>query len=682
MPSASYPPRAVEVRVSEVLTADEARDPDRWLAALAWLVVGLSLLQILLFGFGREQAAHALVGEAILRGEAPYRDVWDPSAPGIFLLHAAVQALLGKSMLALRLVEVGGLLCLVFSCRSLGASVFGSPTAGLLGGALAALVHAQLEFVHTGHPESFAGVFTVGALAVTLRFDRSVQRQAVLLGLLLGGLLAFKPTLAAIGVVCVAHLVRRLQITRGAAAAVAPALITALSALAPILACLAWFHSRGASAELWWTLTDLATARAEAAAAGRSAPELFYTASAEALVGASSLVAVGLIAALLQRPVYAREREALFLVFGVLSIQLAAIALEATFSPHHFGATLPLLALVAGLGWYKLWRRLLPSGPSGLLALAAFTLVVGSMREPTRELPEGFWRRSAVRLGYLLRVGAATTREALDARLSRHGDYDLPAVRRLAEHLSHELSPGDTLHITFDEPLLYWLSSARPATPFVRGAPPPFPDSPTPPPFPPELLRLPTSLERLRPQYMLQRASASPGEASSAEAPPSNAPPHDEVTPPRAPSAHDGALPALHADPSPAPSTGTRTGAPTEPSPGDAAARAQEATATDAHAADAAAHDSAAHGTAPHGTAHDIAPHGAAPHSTAPHGAANHDPASHDAHPAPHGDAPTPAAHTSLDARWFGAHYDATTTMEGVTLYELRAKPRSLPAPP
>lgn len=638
MPSASYPPRAVEVRVAEVLTADEARDPDRWLAALAWLVVGLSLLQILLFGFGREHAAHALVGEAILRGDMPYRDVWDPSAPGIFLLHAAVQALLGKSMLALRLVEVLGLLGLVFGCRSLGASVFGSPTAGLVGGALAALVHAQLEFVHTGQPESFAGFFTVGALAVTLRFDRSVHRQAVLLGSLLGGVLSFKPSLAAIGVVCVAHLVRRLQITRGAAAAVAPALLTALSAFVPALVCFLWFHRRGASAELWWTLTELATTRAEVAAAGRSAPALFYTASAEALVGASSLIAVGLLAALLQRPGAAREREALFLVFGALSLQLATIALEATFTPHHFGATLPLLAFVAGLGWYKLWRRLLPSGPSGLLALAAFTLVVGSMREPTRDLADGFWRRSAVRLGYLLRAGTATTREALDARLSRHGDYDLAAVRRLAEHLSHELSPGDTLHVTFDEPLLYWLSSARPATPFVRGAPPPFPDSPTPPPFPPELRRLPTPLERLRPQYVLQRASAS------------LALPHDEATRPRAPSAHDGALPALHADPSPAPPPEPGTEAPTEGSPGDAAARAQEATAaTDAHAADAANHDGAAHG------------------------APNHDPASHDAHP---------AAHASLDARWFGAHYDATTTMEGVTLYELRAKPRSLPAPP
>src|SRR5690606_41018425 len=124
------------------------------------------------------------------------------SAPGIFLLHAAVQALLGKSMLALRLVEVLGLLGLVFGCRSLGASVFGSPTAGLVGGALAALVHAQLEFVHTGQPESFAGFFTVGALAVTLRLDRSVHRQAVLRGSLLGGVRSVKRSLAPLGVEC------------------------------------------------------------------------------------------------------------------------------------------------------------------------------------------------------------------------------------------------------------------------------------------------------------------------------------------------------------------------------------------------------------------------------------------------------------------------------------------------
>lgn len=580
MPSASCPPPAAEVRVAEVRiakmrvtevgAADDVHDPDRWLAWLAWLVIAFALLQVLLFGFGRDHAAHALVGEAVLRGEMPYRDAWDPSAPGIFLLHAAVQGLLGKSMLALRLVEIGGLLVLVFCFRSLGANAFGSPTAGLVGAAIAALVHAQLEFVHTGQPETIAGFFTAGALAVTLRFDRSVQRQATLLGLLLGGLLLFEPSLAPVGLVCGAHLVRRLQITRGGPAAVAPALITLLCALSPALACLLWFHSRGATPELWWTLTDWAAIRAEAAAAGRTAPELFYTASVEALVGASSLVAVGLVAALLQRPSYAREREALFLVFGVLSVQLASIALEATFAPHHFGATLPLLALVGGLGWYKLWRRLLPTGPSGWFALAAFAVVVGSMRGPTQDLPQGFWQRSALRLGYLLRVGPLSTRDELDRQLSTHGDYDLAATRRLAQHLNQELSPGDTLHVSVDEPLVYWLTSAHAASPFLRGPSTLVPtkagaaspeSAPFAPPLPPTLQ---ASLEALRPEYVLRsaagvsdeparsghespRTTLAPARPPVAPSPPSHGPTSDDAPSTRATAdrppgvaAHDG----------------------------------------------------------------------------------------------------------------------------------------------
>jgi hypothetical protein len=43
----------------------------------AGLVLGLAALQILLFGFGRDQGIYAVVGSGILRGEMPYRDLWD-----------------------------------------------------------------------------------------------------------------------------------------------------------------------------------------------------------------------------------------------------------------------------------------------------------------------------------------------------------------------------------------------------------------------------------------------------------------------------------------------------------------------------------------------------------------------------------------------------------------------------
>jgi hypothetical protein len=465
MPSASFPPG-----VAEVVPAEDAREPERWLVAACWALIVFCVVQVLLFGYGREQTAQALAGEALLRGGVPYVDVADPSAPGIFFLHAALQGALGKSMLALRLVEALGLLgqalCLVW----LGGVLFGSRTAGVLGAALATLLHAQLEFWHTGRPESFAGFLTVAALLVTVRSGVRVPGQAALLGLLAAAVGLFQPALASFVLVCAAYLARRLQATRGTQALLLPGAILAACLLTPLCLTAGWFAAHGALSEFWQALRTVPSPQAEAAWAGRSAPELFYAAMAEAAVGFSALIAVGLLAACMQRPLFAREREGLFLVFGLLSVQLAAIALEGELAVHHFGATLPLLAFVSGLGWFKLWRRLSSTGVSGMLAFASFLFVVGAMQQPVTDLPQGFWQRSALRTGYILRVGPLTNREELERELMTRGDYDLPHLRRVSSELTEELAPTDRLYVASDEPMLYWLTPARPAHSTLRGA--------------------------------------------------------------------------------------------------------------------------------------------------------------------------------------------------------------------
>src|SRR3954464_9636902 len=136
--------------VSGLLSRARARPTaDTWLCRIAWAVVALSALQILLFGFGRDQGIYAVVGDAMLDGKMPYRDVWDFKPPGIFFVFAFAEALFGKAMASIRLVEVAGLLAMVLAFRGLGRTLFDSSTTGLLGAALAVLIHAELEFWHT-----------------------------------------------------------------------------------------------------------------------------------------------------------------------------------------------------------------------------------------------------------------------------------------------------------------------------------------------------------------------------------------------------------------------------------------------------------------------------------------------------------------------------------------------------
>src|SRR5688572_5222181 len=118
MPGSSVPPAA------EVVPRLQLRDPDAWLRLFAWMVIALSAMQVLAFSFGRDQGIYATVGEGMMRGQVPYRDLWDFKPPGIFLVYGVAQTLFGKSMLAPRLLEVMGLGVSVWCCVRLAQAFF------------------------------------------------------------------------------------------------------------------------------------------------------------------------------------------------------------------------------------------------------------------------------------------------------------------------------------------------------------------------------------------------------------------------------------------------------------------------------------------------------------------------------------------------------------------------------
>src|SRR5260221_8420815 len=152
MPTESVRPPA------EVVPRLAVRDPDQWLAIVCWLVVAFSSLSILLFSFGRDQGIYALVADVMLKGGMPYRDAWDFKPPGIFLTYAFAQGVFGKSMLSIRLLEVIGLVATVFGLQRLGHVFFDRPKAGLVAGALASLIHAELQVWPTAQTEAFRRV--------------------------------------------------------------------------------------------------------------------------------------------------------------------------------------------------------------------------------------------------------------------------------------------------------------------------------------------------------------------------------------------------------------------------------------------------------------------------------------------------------------------------------------------
>jgi len=469
MPSASVPPPA-----AEVLTSDTKSDPDSWLHLVSWSVIVFSVAQILVFSFGRDQGIYANVAEGVLNGDVPYRDRWDFKPPGIFFVYAASFATFGKSMIAPRLVEALMVIGAVLGLRRLGTTFFQSRLAGLMAGAVYALVHAQMDFWHSGQPESFAGPLTIYALVLTTHpWPRQKRGWAWLLtGLLFGCAFVLKPPFGGGAIACAYYLysTRRADGRRFVHAAL-PFLWIGLASLIPILTCFAWFWAKGGWPALSWTLFEFAPGYTALSWVRREAGSMFFHALSEGFFGLSSLLALGTIACAAIHPRANREREGLALILFVLAFQLVGITIQGKFFQYHFGASIPLIALIAGQGYYKLWRRIGPGSTSGLLSFSAFLIVAATMRLPVNDTPGGFWPRSLTRMHYLLTAGHSLNRAELDEKLHYVGGYDLSVARKTALEVKRHIEPGDPIYIWGFEPVIYSLSEAKPASRYIYNVP-------------------------------------------------------------------------------------------------------------------------------------------------------------------------------------------------------------------
>lgn len=469
MPSASVPPPS-----ASVLTGEVEQDPELWLRVVAWITIVVSLLQVLAFSFGRDQGIYGAVAEGILRGEVPYRDLWDFKPPGIFFVYAGSFALFGKSMLAPRLVEVLFSFGAVLGLRRLGGVFFQSRTAGLMAAAIYALIHAQLDFWHTGQPESFAGPLTIYALVVTTHAWKRKRRPIAWIGvgLLFGLAFVLKPPFGGGAIACAGYLsARRRREGTTLPRAATPFLWIGLSSLIPICALCVWFWLKGGWPALSWTLFEFAPGYTQLSWVNRSAGGMFFLALSEGFFGYSSLLAFGVIAAASLHPRAQGEREAFALILGVLAFQFVGIAIQGKFFQYHFGASVPLIALIAAQGYLKLWQRIALGSLPGSIAFALFMVLAASMRLPVNDTPEGFWRRTLTRMEYVLSAGRSLSRSQLDEQLHYVGGYNLDVAKRTALELSQHVQPGERIYIWGFEPVIYSLSHTLPASRYIYNVP-------------------------------------------------------------------------------------------------------------------------------------------------------------------------------------------------------------------
>lgn len=453
---------------------------DGVLVVLALGACGYLLANLIAFQYGRDQGIYALVATRMLHGIAPYRGTWDFKPPGIYFVFALAEVLFGSSMYAVRILEAAGFASLIWACAVFSRRHVGSATAGVIGGALAILIHAQLEFWHTAQPGGFGAILLIWALVCatfepTAADSRGALKQTAAwcaAGALYGCAALLKPPFGGGLLVSVAVVAYRrgrggIALSRWQALR-APAAAMGLGAVLPVLLTVAYFLAKGAWSDLYAALFVFAPHYTALSFRVSWFPQLFLHALREWAFTFSAVAPVGLALLLLLPPLSPREREGMVHVAGLIAAVLVGVAIQAKFFPYHFDAALPLTALLAGWGFWKLWIRA-HRQPLGVVAVLALVGILLQARSVTGDLlPDTFSARCRMRLAALLHPAA---RARINEHLYSVREVNSGANRRVAAWVDAETRPGDSVYVWGFEPVIYLLADRQPASRYIYDVP-------------------------------------------------------------------------------------------------------------------------------------------------------------------------------------------------------------------
>jgi hypothetical protein len=458
------------------------------------VVVAACAALILTFGLGRDQAIYAVVARNLLDGGTPYRDAWDFKPPGIFFVYAFAQGLLGGAAWNARLVEALGLIATSAGLVHLAKRWWKAPTIGWLAAAFGAVVHAQLDFWHTGQPETFGGMLVVAGLVLAAR-DSAKPQHLIGAGVLLGLAGLLKPPIAGVGAVLAFwHAARRMHPIEAwrprLRAGLAPIGWVLLGGVLPFVLTVAWFASRGALDDVIRTFAVFTPRYTKLGWVDDSLLGLLGRSAVEWLTHYWSGMAVGLILFVAQfRALWVKP--AIGLLIGAIAIQLFGIALQAKFFPYHFASTWPLAALLAAWGWWGLWSVARRRGRLGMLAMVACAAVAIVGRSATKDVYGTFWVRALRRARLFLwdRDELVT----IDG-LATVADINAGANRAAASFVRERTAPGTPIYVWGFEPAIYHLADRPASSRYIYNVP----------------QRVPWSSEWARPELLAELAERPP----------------------------------------------------------------------------------------------------------------------------------------------------------------------------
>jgi hypothetical protein len=416
--------------------SDSFRAPRLALSALA--VGALALLAAtavssLWWGFGRDQAIFAWVGDVILRGGVPYRDAWELKGPGTPLFFALAEALFGRHLWAIRVLDLSLLAAsLLAAGRWLGRAL--DPRSAAIGVALFGLAYASGGYWYTAQADGWIAMTQLVLLALLFASAgrRLGARELFGAGLLIGLATTHKPLFALSWLALLPALLAPGALARRRWR---DAALSLAGVGLPLAALTAWFAAHGALGQVGEVLfgynlrSHLAVSLPFADHAGRWL--LFATLPGVGLTWVLS--AAGAAFLWRERP------RALAAAAILLALDVASVILGKWYFEYHFLPLLAVSCVLAGAGVHSARTR---TERWGLVCAVALVLA----------------QRSAVLAhdthDWLRLLTGVKTRAEYDDRFGSPGrGYAQPTSLRAAEYLAARAEPGDCALIWAFDPL-------------------------------------------------------------------------------------------------------------------------------------------------------------------------------------------------------------------------------------
>ncbi len=437
------------------------------LAAAA--ILGSLLVRVILLAqpIGGDPGIYAYVGDRILAGELPYRDVFEQKPPGVLYTYAAAFALFGRSMAAVQLIDSVAWALTVVLVGRLTLAMWSDRALALGAAALAAIFispNLQSSFKQVAQAETFLMPWTAAAMWLALAAGgRSRPALSATAGVCCAAAFLYKYNavtyLAAAGATMIASGGRTRPMRHLSA--------MALGFAAPIALVLIYFWIHGGLA----AFVD-ATVRYNVGYAAESFASWSAFAARAAVMtwrfGTMNvlwcLAGLGILVAGV-----AKRRATPLLLY--LAAAYVAMLLNAKFYPQYFLQVLPplaILAAVAVVDGVRLWRTHRTRPAASVVAAIGVALVVWVGRHTP-----------IARLGGEVRAAAryatgGSTREDYFLRFGGYGngdDFSLLADDRVARRLRETTGPGETVYIYGGEPLVLFLAERRAASRFIWNDP-------------------------------------------------------------------------------------------------------------------------------------------------------------------------------------------------------------------